>query len=192
MPHHVKEIPMVHPRIRHAVLNGRQVLTVPGFDAMSRRVLIPRFADVAASVVLIAGIAKIVDLEVFARSLQEWSIVGTRAKAFIVLVVPLLEITCSLVLLLRIHRAIGGALLACLLIGFSSVYSFEWFRSKPPTCHCMGALQHYLGSSQIAQNVLIRNIVLVACVVAGCWSDWKKSWKTLGHTQTDTAQPASR
>ncbi len=130
---------MVHPRIRHAVLNGRQVLTVPGFDAMSRRVLIPRFADVAASVVLIAGIAKIVDLEVFARSLQEWSIVGTRAKAFIVLVVPLLEITCSLVLLLRIHRAIGGALLACLLIavsvGRAAAGTFQGFARQLARAH---------------------------------------------------------
>jgi hypothetical protein len=131
-------------------------------EAPGRRFWIPRFLAIAVGLILlVAGLVKAVDMELFIRQIGDYGIITER----VVLVVSawgLIVLECGLgVALLVLYRPrVLLPLTALLFLIFAGVTSWAWLTEATQECGCYGAwLQH------TPRQAVIENLILLAATV---------------------------
>jgi prepilin-type N-terminal cleavage/methylation domain-containing protein len=151
-------------------------------------------ASVAMTVLLVAGVAKLLDLSAFERDLASWRLIPNWARDIVVVCVPMLEVILFVSWLLwkeqrrRICRVTIG-----LLIGVTCAYVIETFMIGPPTCACFGLLSAYLDLRDGLLTILMRNMFLATLLLPtafgplqhssrSVWSDMRTGVRKGGFT----------
>ncbi|MCC6229000.1 MAG: prepilin-type N-terminal cleavage/methylation domain-containing protein [Phycisphaerales bacterium] len=129
---------------------------------MSRRRFI--LCSIAMLIVLLLGLAKFMDLPVFADALRSWTLIPKWGVPLIAIGIPALEIVGSLSWLLGMQRQRAGVFVFGLVGTMTIAYLIQRFLSGPPTCGCVGILANYMSKLETLNWVLGRNVVLLAVI----------------------------
>ncbi|MCU0864255.1 MAG: hypothetical protein MUC36_10710 [Planctomycetes bacterium] len=122
---------------------------------------------IAFAFLFLTGIGKLLDIEPFVDSLREWSALPAFAVPMIAYLVPAGEIWLAMRWWQGIDRRRTVLIAQLMLCSFTVIYLIEYFlRSAPPSCACLGLWGAYLGDLSSAQNVILRNLVLLAGISA--------------------------
>jgi hypothetical protein len=123
--------------------------------------------DILSITFVLSGGAKLFDVRSFQNMVIELGITSSALGRFIAWVVPLMEL--SVALLLLVHATSRGASFAAvgLLLLFTSLMGYKAFRKEDLKCTCFGDLlpHHSPGSS------LVRNAILLLIGVAASFHD---------------------
>jgi hypothetical protein len=121
----------------------------------------------AFAFLFLAGIGKLLDIEPFVESLGEWSALPAVAVPMIAYLVPAGEIWLAMRWWQGVDRRRTVFIAQLMLCSFTCIYLVEYFlRSTPPSCACLGLWGAYLGDIAAGQNVILRNLVLLAGISA--------------------------
>ncbi|MCL4740595.1 MAG: hypothetical protein KJZ54_00165 [Phycisphaerales bacterium] len=141
--------------------------------------------------IMVAGIAKLVELDRFALALETWTIVPSPLRMGAVLITPIVELAVGLGWLLaigprRAWRLCAGGLLALytVLIGVQTAVA------SPPDCDCLGLLLRHTEWMRSAEAALIRNALLLILLLLGgvlAASRDDKPWERRSMQSTETA-----
>jgi thiol-disulfide isomerase/thioredoxin/uncharacterized membrane protein YphA (DoxX/SURF4 family) len=126
---------------------------------MSTLLLIVRLA--LAVVLLVAGCAKLADRQGSRTAVLAFGVPEPLAGAVVALL-PLLELTAGILLVISATARPGAVLAAVLLACFCVGITRSMIRGEAPDCHCFGQLH----SSPAGPKTLARNLVLAALAVA--------------------------
>ncbi len=122
----------------------------------------------AMIVVMVAGLAKAMDVGEFAQALARWTVVPGALATPIALGVIAGEVALAGAWLLgiRTRAAARGAL--ALIVVFSAAMLVEHAVAEAPDCHCFGPLLRHQARQDALRDTLIRNGVLCVMLVFGC------------------------
>ena len=120
--------------------------------------------SLAMLVVLLLGLAKFMDLPVFAEALRSWTLIPKWGVPIIAIGIPALEVAGSLSWLLGMQRQRAGVFVFGLVGVMTLAYLTQRFLSGPPTCGCVGILANYMSQLETLNWVLGRNAVLLAAI----------------------------
>lgn len=123
----------------------------------------------AAAVLGIAGFLKLYDLESFFADLSTWTLVPDPIIAPLALAVAVIEVCVLGLWIVPSLRRSAGAMAAVILILFAAAYRVQVAFSPPAGCACFGALTPDFLKVDSANALLVRNGVLAACAIVGCW-----------------------
>ncbi|MCC6426183.1 MAG: hypothetical protein IT435_05120 [Phycisphaerales bacterium] len=116
---------------------------------------------IVSAVFVAAGIFKLVDLELFGRSLETWSLLPKWLIRPLMVAVPSLEIGVALMWLLGAYRTLAVAAMVAMLVAATGFYGLHLAFGIQPVCACFGAVHKALELKQVAGTVLARNICLI-------------------------------
>lgn len=120
------------------------------------------------TVLVIAALGKLLDPGGFRASLDSWAFIPRAAHGPVSMGVPLLEIAIAASWFLGLHRAAMAWLAAGLIVSFTGLYAVHLAFSSPPDCHCLGLIVAFDRGRAFAENLLVRNGVLLGMLgVAG-------------------------
>ncbi|MCA9277752.1 MAG: type II secretion system protein [Phycisphaeraceae bacterium] len=147
--------------------------------------------SVCPLVFVVAGAAKLIALDEFVASLDNWVIIPEGFAGYVAPGIALFEF------------CIGGAWFLCgcskrvelfclgLLAVFIGAYSFESWYNVPPDCNCLGRLSQWVYHDAMLNKVIPRNIVLILVLVVGMGLQWwlaKRKYGDLGGICVSPAQ----
>ena len=140
----------------------------PGVDTMLRWTQCI-LAHSAMLVILIAGIAKGVDLSAFASSLSGWSIIPRWAAVPLGAVVVICELSSAGAWFFNLRRRLAAgvalALALALVFIFTGAVLLESTLAEAPNCHCFGEWLRFEIRQDTPQNLLIRNAILTVLLL---------------------------
>ncbi len=120
------------------------------------------------AVLVVAALGKLLDPGGFRASLDSWAFIPTAVQGPLSMGVPLLEIAIAAAWFLGLHRAAMAWLAAGLIASFTGLYAVHLAFSSPPDCHCLGLIVSFDRGQAFAENLLVRNGVLLGMLgVAG-------------------------
>lgn len=135
------------------------VLVMPAFAFVLRLVV--------GGVLLSAGIIKVrAGSQRFLRAVVGYDLLPARAAGVVATVVPWSEIILGTLLVLGASLSFTAPLTAALLLTFSSAISVSLLRGRANSCGCGP------GSTPVRWSLLVRNLVLTACLVPAGATDW--------------------
>lgn len=120
-----------------------------------------------ALIVLVAGILKIRDIDLFRQSLDSWKLVPSGLRSVIAVLVPLLEVAMPSAWLLGLGRLKAAIGMLALLIAFTGVYSAHRIAGFDPECNCLGEIMRMQIVQKIEGHLIARNCVLILALVIG-------------------------
>jgi uncharacterized membrane protein YphA (DoxX/SURF4 family) len=100
--------------------------------------LTTRVQFVLAAVFVVAGFGKIADLPGFAHEIHNYGLVPDVAVNAMALVLPWIEVVCSLALFFGLARRSSTRILGILLVVFMIAIAINLARGKPVDCGCFG------------------------------------------------------
>ena len=113
-----------------------------------------------AAVFVFAAATKVADRDGFHKAIREFGAPEWAVGPLAVLV-PIWELTGSVLLLISPTVLVGAAVILALLIALSSAIIFNLRQGRTPDCHCFGQVS----SEPIGAGTLIRNGLLSAAAV---------------------------
>ncbi|MBL8762109.1 MAG: prepilin-type N-terminal cleavage/methylation domain-containing protein [Phycisphaerae bacterium] len=123
---------------------------------------IAKFASgLAMSVLLLLGIAKLVDLPAFADALRTWNAIPEWAVAPLCIAVPVFEVLIALSWILGMCRRWAIAIAFCFLMIVTLAYLGQRFLSDPPRCGCAGVVSRYWSEIDSTVVVVTRNALML-------------------------------
>ncbi|MCH7511424.1 MAG: DoxX family membrane protein [Chloroflexi bacterium] len=119
---------------------------------------------VLGGLLLLAGVTKLADRAGFRQAVAEYEILPERLQRPFATLLPWLETTLGVLLLLGLGTAIAASLATPLFLSFALAIGVNLLRGRDFDCHCFGSVQ----SEQIGWPALLRStaLVLAALVVA--------------------------
>ncbi len=111
----------------------------------------------AMSVMLLLGIAKLLDLPVFADALRTWNAIPEWAVAPLCIAIPVLEVLTALSWILGIRRQCVLMSAFCFLAIITLAYLGQSVYSEPPRCGCAGVVSRYWSEIDSTVVVVTRN-----------------------------------
>ena len=113
---------------------------------------------------LLAGVTKLVDRARFREAVADYDILPSRLERPFAALLPWLETTLGVLLLLGLGTTAAAALAAPLFLSFALAIGINLWRGRNFDCHCFGSVQN----ERIGWPALLRSIALVlaALVVA--------------------------
>lgn len=118
---------------------------------------------------LVAGIAKALDVPTFATQVLGWGYFSTAASVAVAIVLPAGELCLAMAWFLGLYRRRVEALAGIMLIVFTVLYALLLFAGKSPSCGCLGILRQWEGVLESGPGVIVRNGILMALLVVGYW-----------------------
>lgn len=116
-----------------------------------------------------ASLLKMRDPSGFAEQVGNYQLLPELSN-FIAILLPSLELTCAMALLLgpKYWRAAGAFVLLGMLVVFTSAIGRAWAMGINLECGCFGA-----GSTSIGPWPILRNLALSGALALGLWLDWR-------------------
>ncbi|GIK19230.1 MAG: hypothetical protein AMXMBFR77_14810 [Phycisphaerales bacterium] len=112
-----------------------------------------------------AGVAKLLELDAFARAITSRRVIPRGTVDAIAVLVPSLELAAAIGCF---HTGWFGPLLgATVVAAFTGAYTVEYALSGPPECGCFGAFATFQSERSSAGWVIGRNAFLVGCFLCG-------------------------
>jgi len=108
-----------------------------------------------------AALGKLLDPGGFRASLDSWSLIPESILGMLTLGVPLLEISLAAAWFLGVHRLAMALAAGVLLAAFTGLYALHLAIASPPDCNCLGLIMAFNRGETIAENLLVRNGVLM-------------------------------
>lgn len=125
---------------------------------------------IVGTVVLIAGLAKVFDLNHFARDLRTWTYLPAWAVSPAVFAVPLSEIALGGVTVAGIFSKRFAALAMILLLtAFTVLFGMHVLLGHAPECGCFGRFMEFMRGKDAAMWTLARNGLMIVALV---WAYW--------------------
>jgi peroxiredoxin len=131
---------------------------------------------VLAAVLVVAGVAKLVDLAGSRHAAAEFGVPERWAGVF-GLVVPVIELLTGVALLPSFSARFGGAVAAALFVVFSVAIARALARGEAPDCHCFGQLH----SEPARPRTVARNVVLLAVAIFVAAAGWEHAGLSATH-----------
>ena len=126
-----------------------------------------------AGVFVMAALPKIKDPVAFSASVNAFHVIGPVLSNWVALVLPWLELTIGMGILLPQIRRSSGILMAGLLLVFITLHASAWARGLDISCGCFGA-----ESAEKAPNYpwfITRNTLLLTGCLLFIFEDFKKT-----------------
>lgn len=134
-----------------------------GFSEVAGAVLV----GAVMSALLVAGVAKLMDLERFRLSLFTWRLLPDWLIELSWLVLPLAEAVLALFWLSGVRRKLMERLMLALLASVLAVIGLHWLHGERPTCNCLGVLSRYLSMQSDIKRLFIKTGVALGALLAG-------------------------
>lgn len=116
---------------------------------------------------VLAGSGKLLSLAAFRHGLGSWSLLPIWSLDYVAWMVPSAELLIGGAWVLGFARAVMERAAFWLLLLFTAAYLAHAMHLAPPTCDCFGQWMAYQASITDARVVVVRNVALVSCLVAG-------------------------
>jgi len=131
----------------------------------------PRFIaatlpHIAMAVLLLAAVAKFVDLSAFRDDLRSWQLLPQSLQTAATFLVPLSEALIAGRWYLRRSRPLTVMAGIVLLVVVTGTYAAHVALVGPPACGCFGMTQEFLQAKSQWQWVIARNLILIGCLSA--------------------------
>ncbi len=117
------------------------------------------------AMLLLASLAKLLDISAFAVELRTWSLIPGFLHAPLSLAVPVLEGAAALAWFLGLWRAAALGAATLLVAAFTAMYAAQAVVVGPPSCACFGALVRYEESIESAWLLIGRNVLMLAALI---------------------------
>jgi len=117
---------------------------------------------IVGAILVVAGLAKLRHPESFKATLLAFGIVPSGLFPPIAVLLPILEFTLGLALLLGIMVRIAGVASAVLLGAFAVLISWNLVHGRRPSCGCFGATTEPIGPRTFVRNIVLVVLSLVA------------------------------
>jgi len=153
--------------------------------SLTRTSWLPGAASVAirvvGTVVLLAGVAKIIDLNQFARDLHSWTYLPAWVVSPAVFAVPLSEIALGGVTVAGIvSKRFAALAMTLLLTAFTALFGIHVLLGHAPECGCFGRFMEFMRGKDAAIWTLTRNGAMLLALV---WALWVVSPRRVGAPQ---------
>jgi len=110
----------------------------------------------AATVWLVAGTAKLADLERFHAQIRQYDLLPGALEAPFAYTLPLLEVGIGLYLLIGLSVRAAGIVASLLMVVFLAAQAQAWARGLSLDCGCFGALAR----ERVGPTTIVRDIAL--------------------------------
>lgn len=118
-------------------------------------------------VLAVFAVLKLADLREFDRALATWSLLPPGARKALVVLIPTVELTISLLYLAGIGRRAAAMAACAFLIAAAGTYGAHLAMGKSPECGCAGVLQQFAWARAEGWRLIGRNAVLAVLCVPG-------------------------
>lgn len=123
---------------------------------------------IVASIVALAGCAKLLDWSAFAESVDDWSLLPGFAKSLAAYAVPPLEVAAGVAWFNRRTRALSTLMMVALLSMIVVVVTVHWARNVRPDCNCYGKVMDWITKGErYRATVWPSGILLAGALYAG-------------------------
>lgn len=112
-------------------------------------------------VLLVAGIAKIVDVSEFEAALRTWERLPGWSMRPLSLLIPAAEILIGASWLLSVRRSLAELGALSLLFAFTGAYILHLASGLEPDCNCFGKIMRFRMQQTTATEAIIRNVILI-------------------------------
>ncbi|KAA0212865.1 MAG: prepilin-type N-terminal cleavage/methylation domain-containing protein [Leptolyngbya sp. PLA3] len=127
-----------------------------------------------AALFVVAGAAKIYDMDLFRQSLDSWRLIPDAVRSTVSVLLPVLELGLGLAWLLGYSQRLLTLLLAGVLFAFSAVYAAHVAAGYVPERKCLGELLRVGAFEREAHALLYRNGALIALLCTGWFVAYRK------------------
>ena len=114
---------------------------------------------------ILAALPKIKDPVAFANSVNAFRLVGPELSNWIALVLPWLELTIGIGILIPQIKSSSGILIATLLLVFIGLHISAWARGLEISCGCFGAAESPEEATNYFWLIARNTMLLVACLL---------------------------
>lgn len=128
---------------------------------------------VLAAVFLSAAFPKIQDPGAFAASIEAFRVISGELVMWTSLILPWLELTIGIGILLPQLQRVSGILMASLLLVFILLHSSAWLRGLDISCGCFGQSETEASPNYIW--LLLRNLSLLIAAFCVVRRDFKRA-----------------
>jgi uncharacterized membrane protein YphA (DoxX/SURF4 family) len=112
-----------------------------------------------------AALGKLGDIPAFARDIHNFRIVPVAGENLIAIVLPWIELTTALSLVLGVRARAGALVAACVVTVFTAAVALALARGLNVECGCFGvASAARVGGAKLAQNLAILAVAGIALV----------------------------
>lgn len=125
---------------------------------------------VVAAVFAIAALPKIQDPIAFAASIYGYQVIDGALVSWTAIILPWLELTIAIGLLVPAIRRASGACIALLLVLFIGLHASAWQRGLDISCGCFGSQTEPTTDYSL---LFLRNLALLAATAWVLWGDCK-------------------
>ncbi len=127
-----------------------------GLRTVARRFMIA----LLPAVLLLASSTKLIDWDTWRRSLDTFSIVSDQWRAVISVIIPGIELTAFMLILVGRSRAANCMAITIVLV-ISLAVVLQWILHEAPTCSCFGQWIRHEELKQSSTSTLVRNFCFV-------------------------------
>jgi uncharacterized membrane protein YphA (DoxX/SURF4 family) len=118
---------------------------------------------VLAFVFLVAGLAKVGNLEAFAGQIHNFRMIPVWSENVLAMVLPWIEILAGISLLLGVERRAGAWIVAGLMVVFTLGVAQAWMRGLDIECGCFGTGDATrVGLTKLVENVGLTTLAAIA------------------------------
>ena len=123
-------------------------------------------AHFGMAVLLVAGVSKALSFGSFTASLGSWEIIPEAAIGIVAMLVVAGELLLGGMWFAGVRRrAIAWAATGMIAL-FTGAYLYQFLIYGPPRCECLGKLLAFRMESKQVPLVVLRNVLLLACMIA--------------------------
>jgi len=123
-------------------------------------------AHLGMAVMIVAGMNKALSFGSFVASLSSWTIIP---EGFVGVIAPAVvggELVLGGMWFAGICRLAAARLALIVILVFTSAYLYQYVIAGPPQCECLGRLLSFQIESNQVPLVVLRNVLLTACLIA--------------------------
>jgi uncharacterized membrane protein YphA (DoxX/SURF4 family) len=130
---------------------------------LARRVVV-RSAQIVVGVLLAwAALAKLGDIPALARDIHQFRLLPIAGENLLAMVLPWIELTAALSLLLGIRSRAGAVVAASLMAVFTTTVALALVRGLSIECGCFGTASAWrIGTAKLFENLAILAVAAVA------------------------------
>lgn len=114
----------------------------------------------------LAGVGKLVSMQLFESSLATWTIMPPYLRTVIMHLIPGIELGIGVASLIRPFRLAAVLVAVVLLFAYSAAWIIQYWVGGPPTCACFGLQLAWTEGRHESIVVLSRNSLLILWCVA--------------------------
>jgi len=119
------------------------------------------------AMMFVAGVAKLLDLESFRRSLFTWDLLPDRLLNVSWIGLPAAEAVLPVTWAFGLRPRLMERAMLGLLASMLAVVTLHWMRGSTPTCHCLGVLARHLDFLSEARFMLAKAAGMFGLLFAG-------------------------